>query len=180
MNEILTEAEVVEMKNIVVLTAVILMALSTNLAAQPDEAYASHKVMGKLNLTEAQKKDVDKIRFDSEKQAIAQRAKLATARLDLRQLLKADNPDKAAIEKKLNEIADLRVQQHMIRLDAWFSINKLLTPEQQKTWREVLANAPAMQGNMMHRNKMQRDMMNHWGGKRQMNPMMHPDKPASN
>ncbi len=158
------------MKNILVATAVLLMAFSVRLAAQPDEMHAYKKVIGKLNLTEAQKKDVDKIRFESEKQAIAQRAKLATARVDLRQLLKAENPDRSAIEKKMNEIADLGVQQHMTRVDEWFSINKLLTPDQQKTWKEVLANAPAMHGNMM----------NHRGGRHRMMPMMHPDRPETN
>ena len=155
------------MKKMLVVIAVLLMTSSARLAAQPDEMNAYQKYIGKLNLTEAQKKDVDKIKFDTEKQAIAQRAKLATARVDLRQLLKAENPDRSAIEKKMNEIADLGVRQHMIRVDAWFSINKLLTPDQQKTWKEVLANAPAM-----HRN-----MMNHRGGR---HPMMHPDKPAMN
>lgn len=158
------------MKNIIVTTAVLLMAFSAHLAAQPDEMNVYHKYIGKLNLTETQKKDVDKIKFDTEKQAIAQRAKLATARVDLRQLLKAENPDRSAIEKKLNEIADLGVQQHMIRVDAWFSINKLLTPDQQKTWRQVLANAPAMH----------RGFMNRHGDRHPMRPTMHPDGPESN
>ncbi len=158
------------MKIILVVTIALLMAFSVRLAAQPDEMNAYHKVIGKLNLTEAQKKDVDKIRFDTEKQSIAQRAKLASARVDLRQLLKAETPDKSVIEKKLNEIADLGVQQHMIRVDAWFSINKLLTPDQQKTWRQVLANAPSMHRNMMHGR----------GARHPMMPMMHPDRPETN
>jgi Spy/CpxP family protein refolding chaperone len=163
------------MKNIVILTAVMLMAFGTNLIARPEEANPYQKYMGKLNLTEAQKKDVDKIRFDAEKQAIAQRAKVATARVELRQLLKADDPDRSAIEKKMNEIADLGVKQHMIRVDAWFSINKLLTPDQQKTWKQVLSNAPTMRRNMMRRN-----FMNDRGGMHPTMPMRHPEKPSSN
>jgi Spy/CpxP family protein refolding chaperone len=169
MNETITEGVGV-MKKILVVTAVMLMAFSAHLAARPDDVNGFQKYMGKLNLTEAQKKDVDKVRFDMEKQAIAQRAKLATARVDLRQLLKADNPDRSAIEKKLKEIADLGVGQHMLRLDAWFAINKLLTPEQQKTWKQVLENAPAMR----------RNMMNRWGGRQRTAPMMRPGRPASN
>lgn len=153
-------------KKLVFLTVVALVAFSVHLIAQPDEAKAFHKYIGKLNLTEEQKKDVDKIRTDMEKQVIAQNAKLATARVDLHQLFKADNPDRSAIEKKLNDIASLGVQLHLIKIDAWFSINKLLTPEQQKTWKKVLENAPAMH----------RKMMDHRG----KHPMpMHSDKPGS-
>lgn len=153
-------------KKLVILMAIALMTFSVNLIAQPDEAKAFHKYIGKLNLTEEQKKEVDKIRTDMEKQTIAQHAKLATARVDLHQLFKADNPDRSAIEKKMNEMADLGVRLHMIKIDAWFSVNKLLTPEQQKTWKKVLENAPAMH----------RKMMDHRG----KHPMpMHSDKPGS-
>ncbi|HVN47521.1 MAG TPA: Spy/CpxP family protein refolding chaperone, partial [Bacteroidota bacterium] len=97
------------------------------------------QMMGKLKLTDEQKKEIDKIVFDAEKQAIAQRAKVATARLELRQLFKADNPDKSAIEKKINEVTDLSTQLHINRVEGWFTINKLLTPDQQKIWKHVLA-----------------------------------------
>jgi Spy/CpxP family protein refolding chaperone len=81
-------------------------------------------------------------------------------------LLKADAPDKSAIEKKINEIADLTVQMHMIKINSWFTINKLLTPEQQKTWKKVLEYGPALQ-----RHKMMQQMRN-----RPM-PLSHPDAP---
>lgn len=103
--------------------------------------------IGKLNLTDTQKKDVDKIVFDAAKQTIAQRAKVATARLELRQLFKADSPDKNAIEKKMNEIADLSTQIRIDHVDGWFAINKLLTPDQQKIWKHTLA----MHAQMVHR-----------------------------
>ena len=49
------------------------------------------------------------------------------------------------LEKKMNEIADLEVQMHMIKVNSWFEINKLLTPEQQKTWKKALEYASEMQ-----------------------------------
>ncbi len=106
----------------------------------------------KLKLTDVQKKDVDKIVFDAAKEAIAQKAKVATARLELRQLFKADNPDKNEIVKKINEIAELSTQIHINRIDGWFAINKLLTPEQQKIWKHALAMHPQM-GNGRHEGK---------------------------
>jgi hypothetical protein len=72
-----------------------------------DGAAMLPSMLGKLKLTDVQKKDVEKIVFDAAKETIAQKAKVATAHLELRQLLKADSPDKNTIEKKINEIADL-------------------------------------------------------------------------
>jgi hypothetical protein len=37
----------------------------------------------------------------------------------------------------------------MIKINSWFAINKLLTPDQQKTWKKVLENAPAMRRQRM-------------------------------
>jgi Spy/CpxP family protein refolding chaperone len=144
------------MKRLAVLMVAVLMVFGTQLYSQPNRAKQIHKFMEKLNLTDEQKKDVEKIHVDAEKQSIAQKAKEATARVELRQLLKADAPDKSAIEKKINEIADLTVQMHMIKINSWFAINKLLTPDQQKIWKKVLENAPAI---------MRQRMMNRMGGR---------------
>jgi Spy/CpxP family protein refolding chaperone len=129
------------MKRLIVMMAAVLMLFSAQLYSQPDDTKQIHKFMGKLNLTDEQKKDVEKIHFDAEKQTIAQKAKVETAQIELQQLLKADTPDKTAIEKKINDIADLKVQMHMIKINSWFAINKLLTPDQQKVWKKVLEDA---------------------------------------
>jgi Spy/CpxP family protein refolding chaperone len=144
------------MKRLAVLIAAVLMVFGTQMYSQPNRGKHIQKFMEKLNLTDEQKKDVDKIHVDAEKQTITQKAKEETARLELRQLLKADAPDKSAIEKKINDIADLKVQMHMIKINSWFAINKLLTPDQQKTWKKVLENAPAIR---------RQRMMNRMGGR---------------
>jgi Spy/CpxP family protein refolding chaperone len=142
------------MKKHAVLIAIVLMAFNAPLFSQPDNGREFHRIIAKLNLTDEQKKDVKKIDVDMAKQVVDQRANLATARIDLRQLFQADNPDKAAIEKKINEMADIGVQLQMVKINSWFAINKLLTPDQQKAWKKALANAPAVrrQGmlNRMH------------------------------
>ncbi len=145
------------MKRISIIVTVFVLAFSARMLSQPENPRALRKVIEKLNLTEVQKKDVDNIRVDMEKQAVSIRANLATAKIDLRQLLKADTPDKSTLEKKLNEIADLSVQVHINRLNAWFAVNKLLTPEQQKIWKKVLENAPTAA---------RQRMMNHMDGRR--------------
>jgi len=137
------------MKKLGVFVTVALVMVSTGLYSQPAEGKGPRKFIEQLKLSEDQKKDVDKIHVDMEKQEIAQKAKNETARVELRQLFKADSPDKSAIEKKMNEIADLEVQMHMIRINSWFDINKLLTQEQQKTWKKALEYGSEMQQRKM-------------------------------
>jgi hypothetical protein len=62
------------MKRLAVLLASVLMIFGTQVYSQPNEAKQIQKFMGKLNLTDEQKKDVEKIHFDAEKQTIAQKA----------------------------------------------------------------------------------------------------------
>jgi Spy/CpxP family protein refolding chaperone len=138
--------------------AAVLMLFSTQLYSQPDDWKQVQKFMGKLNLTDEQKKDVEKIHFDAEKQKIAQKAKEETARVELQQILKADVPDKSAIEKKINDISDLRVQMQMIKINSWFAVNKLLNPEQQKTWKKVLEHGQEFQQHRMMKQMRERHM----------------------
>lgn len=159
------------MKKLGVFIITALVMVSTQLYSQPAKGKGFDKIIEKMKLTEEQKKDVDKIRLDMEKQEIAQKAKIETAQVDLRQLFKADNPEKSAIEKKLNEIAGFEAQMHMIKIDSWFIINKLLTSEQQKTWKKALEAGPTMRQKMM-----KHQMMKDCGmGKGQMPP--RPDAP---
>ncbi|GEM_PF-668125 len=132
------------MKSRIVLIATLLLAagLSTTFAQRPGRMAAPRsaeqraKFLEQLKLTDAQKKELQQIRFDAQKQAIAQRAKIATAGLELRQLLRAESPDKSAIEKKIKELSDLRTQAQLARIDHLFAARKVLTPEQQKLVRE--------------------------------------------
>lgn len=99
-------------------------------------------IMEKLNLTDSQKKDVEKINTDLAKKRVDQQAKIKTASIDLRELMKAESPDKTAIEKKIGEIADLQARNRILGVDYWFAVNKLLTPDQQKTWKNMLNRTP--------------------------------------
>jgi Spy/CpxP family protein refolding chaperone len=137
------------MKKLGIFIAAALVIASVSLYSQPAEGKGPRKFIEQLKLTDEQKKDFDKIHVDMEKQEIAQKAKNETARVELRQLFKADNPDKSAIEKKMNESAELEVQMHMIKINSWFDINKLLTPEQQKTWKKALEYGSEMEHGKM-------------------------------
>jgi Spy/CpxP family protein refolding chaperone len=94
--------------------------------------------MGRLNLTEEQKAKMTDFRFELQKKQIALKAKKQTAHIELKQLLNGEKIDKALIEKKLNEIAKLEVEQKINFINHWEQVNQILTPEQKDSWKRVL------------------------------------------
>lgn len=100
--------------------------------------HAGKHFLASLNLTDAQKKDMARLKLEHGKQAIELRAKAETAKLELRHLLMADAPDHAAIAKKMAEAAKADGELRMNKIDGWFAVNKMLTPEQQKVWIQAL------------------------------------------
>ena len=92
----------------------------------------------KLKLTNEQKEQMKNIRFETEKKDIGLRSALALSRLELGRLFMSESPDKAAIEKAMNDVAANEAALKMNKVNGWFEANKKLTPEQQKTWRQFL------------------------------------------
>lgn len=137
--------------------------------------------LASLNLTDAQKKDMAKLRSDMEKKGVELRAKAATSKIELRDLLMADQPDQAAIAKKVDEVAKREADVRMNRVNGWFETNKLLTPEQQKIWIKALRFATARdmrQGRAM-KNGRGRMMMGNQQMRRPMRPMGAPSAPPA-
>ncbi|MBW7887779.1 MAG: periplasmic heavy metal sensor [Bacteroidetes bacterium] len=116
--------------------AVLLFSFSFALFSQPMNG--PRRGVNQLNLTDQQKDQFQKIHFDTQKKNIELTAKLATARVDLKQMLLGDKQEKSAVEKKLKEISDLQVSLKMNRFNDWTECNKILTPEQQKIWKQQL------------------------------------------
>ena len=128
------------------------IGLSLSLAAaQPEPAPAPQagppgpglgkmhrQMMAKLNLTDQQKTQVEKLRADFEKKSIDTQAKIRTLQVDLRTAALADNPDKGAIQKIVGSISDLQNRQKMELIDHLFAVRSVLTPEQQKVWKSEL------------------------------------------
>ncbi|MGE5315080.1 MAG: Spy/CpxP family protein refolding chaperone [Acidobacteriota bacterium] len=128
---------------IATLLALFLFGASTQAAdndakAQPPRRMPGRDFIASLNLTDAQKKDIAKIRSETQKRGVDLKAKAEKARIELRELLMAETPDQSAIEKKLNEVAENEADIRMNRIDGWFETNKLLTPDQQKQWVKAL------------------------------------------
>ena len=104
--------------------------------AQPRRGDDPQSCLNRLNLTNDQQAQISKLRVQYEKDVIDLRASIAKARIDLRELLSAENYNRALVEKKMREISDLSVTLKLKRLDQWEAINKVLTPEQQKEWKQ--------------------------------------------
>lgn len=94
------------------------------------------EMMKQLNLTEDQQSQIQKLHLNLEKKQAELRAKIQVAQIDMRELMLTDNLDKAAIEKKMDAVADLRGQSRKNMIDHWFAVYNMLKPEQQKIWKQ--------------------------------------------
>jgi Spy/CpxP family protein refolding chaperone len=108
------------------------------------------RVKGLLGLTDEQATRLRQIVVDTEKTAIKTKADLAVRGIELRELLRAANPDRDTVTKKVQEVSDLAGQLMQQRVQALLSVKTILTPAQQKKIREFSANhrmgRPGMQG----------------------------------
>jgi len=140
----------------VLLTTILVFAAGVTLAQPGPGQGMRMRLLDDLNLTDAQKTQIEKIHTEAMQQGIDRRAEIAKARVDLGQMLKADKPDQSAIEKKMDAIAGMRSDGEKHRLQTWFTINKQLNTEQQKVWKQGLERRKTM-GRTDRRGRMYRD-----------------------
>jgi periplasmic protein CpxP/Spy len=120
-------------------TAILLLA-AMPLAAQPGQGPGMGmrpgrepgmgRMFDRLELTDAQKKQVDELRAAHEKKMVQIRSKIEEARIDLRSAMRADAPERSAVEKAIRNVADMQLQSKLERTKFWFDVRALLTPEQ--------------------------------------------------
>jgi Spy/CpxP family protein refolding chaperone len=92
----------------------------------------SDRVKTELGLTDQQAEKLRQVFVDSRKASIKSRADLQVRRMELRELLRGDKPDRDAVMKKVQEISDLRAQMMRQHVDSLLATKSVLTPEQQK------------------------------------------------
>jgi Spy/CpxP family protein refolding chaperone len=92
--------------------------------------------MKDLNLSAKQMDDLRALRASFEKKTVETQSQIRVLRIDIRELAGAENPDRSAIEKKLRDISDLQLKEKLALVDHLFQARALLTPEQQKLFRE--------------------------------------------
>ena len=93
-----------------------------------------------MGLTDDQATRLHQIMVETRKAAIKTKADLAVRRIELRELLKADKPDRDTVMKKVQEVSDLTGQLMQQHVQALLSAKTILTPEQQKKIREFSAS----------------------------------------
>ena len=98
------------------------------------------RMADKLNLTEDQKKELARLRIEMQRKNTPVESQIQLARLEIQQAMLADKPDRAKIEKSMKEISGLQLQIKLNGLDQMFAMKNVLTPEQQKIWKEERGN----------------------------------------
>jgi len=99
----------------------------------------SDRFRSELGLTDQQAEKLRQILVDSRKTGIRTRADLQVRHMELRELLRADQPNREAVMKKVQEISDLRAQMMRQHVDSLLDAKTVLTPEQQKKVRAMIA-----------------------------------------
>lgn len=101
--------------------------------------------MADLNLTPEQKQKIDQIHDAAGKQGEPLHKELGAKMKELQALWAGDKPDKAAIERKHDEMTPIFTKLRTIHIDTRLQIHALLTPEQRAKW----ASHHEMHGKMM-------------------------------
>ena len=107
-----------------------------------------------LGLTDDQVARLHKIGIDSEKASVQMRADMQLRHIELRELMRADNPDREAIMQKLDQINALQGKMEKARVANLLDARAVLTPDQLKklkAFRENRGEGGPGRGHMMER-----------------------------
>lgn len=121
------------MKRILVLTTVSALVLSLALPAlaqrkkvKPEES----KKKAELKLSDEQKQKLAAIHRQGAKERIRLSAERQIAHIELQELLQAEQPNQAALDRKIDQLADLNRQLTQNRLQSSVASRSVLTKEQ--------------------------------------------------
>ena len=105
------------------------------------------QVQKELGITDEQRRKLEEIGFNTARTSIQQRATLDVLRLELERMKGADAPDRAAIDKKIQEIGQAEAALMRTRVNAELDVRGALTKEQRDKIAQGLEK--------MRRNRMQ-------------------------
>jgi Spy/CpxP family protein refolding chaperone len=91
-----------------------------------------------VGITDEQAATIRKQEADFRKTAIRDRADLEVQRIDLKQLLAADKPDRAAINGKLQEISAAQLSLQKSAIDYRLTMRDAITPAQREKLRQLM------------------------------------------
>jgi Spy/CpxP family protein refolding chaperone len=99
------------------------------------------RLTGPLAITAKQREKLESIRDKQQRDDIRTGADLQIARLDLRNLMEADNADRGAINSQIDKIAQMEASMRKSRVGAMLDGRAVLTAEQ-RTKLEQLRHTP--------------------------------------
>ncbi|MCI0331187.1 MAG: Spy/CpxP family protein refolding chaperone [candidate division Zixibacteria bacterium] len=148
------------MKRTLVATTVTALVLSLALTVwaqrkkvKPEES----KMKAELKLSDEQKQKMAAIHRESAKERIRLFAERQIAHIELRELMQADQPDQSAIDRKIDQVAELDRQLTQNRLQSRVASRSVLTKEQ---W----AALKGKMGKRMMKHRLHRMKMFHFKG----------------
>ncbi len=126
------------MKPIVLALTLILIA-AVPLSSQPEGhgKNALRKAMNELNLTDEQKDALGDIRTATKKEMIDIRAGIQKKRIELKEVTRDDQPNRAMFERISRELADLQVQQKLLLFDSQQKMLQQLDADQQEVFKKL-------------------------------------------
>jgi len=95
-----------------------------------------------LNLTEQQRNKLREMGVEQQKKAIRLHADIQTKEIELHELMRAANPDRAVINAKIDEIGALKAQTEKDSVAQRLAFEQLLTPEQRQKLRQPRERGP--------------------------------------
>jgi Spy/CpxP family protein refolding chaperone len=104
----------------------------------------------KLGITAEQVGVIRKQESDFRKTEIRDRADLAVKRVDLRDLLEAEKPDRAAIDSKLQEISTARLALEKSAVHYRLAMHEAITPEQREKLHQLMSERWRHEGGPGH------------------------------
>jgi len=93
-------------------------------------------VQNALVITDEQRSRIEDISFNVRKEAIQQQAVVRVLRMELELMLKVDAPDRSAIDRKVQEVAQAQAAIMGARVHALMDLRGVLTKEQEDKIRE--------------------------------------------
>jgi Spy/CpxP family protein refolding chaperone len=88
------------------------------------------EIQKELAITPEQRQKLEDIRFNEEKESIQHHAALQVHRLELSRLTETENPDRVAIDKKIQEVAQEESALMHSSINAKLNVKAVLTAEQ--------------------------------------------------
>ena len=98
------------------------------------------EVQKELAITPEQRQKLEDIRFNSEKESIQHRAALEIQQMELSRLIGSENPDRPAIDKKIQEVAQEEAALMRSSINTRLNSRAVLTAEQRTKLAQFMQN----------------------------------------